>query len=64
MTGIGLDSKGPGTEQVASCCERVDERLASIKCGAYREWLKILACWEGSCFMEFVLAVLFLYIIY
>jgi len=44
-----------------SCCEHVDEHLASIKCGAaYQQWLKILACWEGSCFMEYVLVVLFM----
>jgi len=64
MTGNGLDSKGLGKERVASCCEHVDEHLASIKCGAYQEWLKILACWGSSCFMEYVLVVLFIYIIY
>jgi hypothetical protein len=58
------DSRGLGKEQVASCCENVAEHLASIKCGPHREWLKILACWEGSCFMEYVLVVLFIYIIY
>jgi hypothetical protein len=47
---------------MVNCCEHVDEHLASIKCGAYKKGLKILACWEGSCFIECVLVYWFCYL--
>jgi hypothetical protein len=64
MTRNGLDPKGLGKEHMASCFEHVDEHLASTECGAHQEWLKILACWEGFCFIEYIVVLLFMYIIY